>query len=296
MAGRVELTEGEVAAARRCAATRLLDAQRKGAKDRMGANSEESHFWGALGEIAVAKYIDLRWTCSSMTWAARDVGRYEVRSVKPGTSPYVKSKPNDPPSRAVALVLFRSETVASVVGWITAERIRELGTKDDPGGVGAPAWFLRDLSHLDPVFPEIRMPWEEPEETVKRNFPLRRNENGSIEAVASTCPDCGKEYLIHTEHVRTFDHRKAVAASQTLGSQMTIPEEPQPAVYKFTYRPKVDFGTHLICPRCKGFRKKVRGIRDEMCMDPRDHKIVCSRCNGWGVIPNIGPVAPDAKP
>jgi hypothetical protein len=69
-----------------------------------------------------------------------------------------KAKDNDPEARAVAVVRFIDEHNAEVMGWITVGEIRRLGTKRDPGSVGAPAYFLDDLSRLDRVFPEIEAP------------------------------------------------------------------------------------------------------------------------------------------
>jgi hypothetical protein len=287
---RLTLTDGEIAAARTCAKTRLDDAIKSGAKDRLGSNSEDSHFWGALGEIVIARYIDRAWHCASRTWAARDVGRYEVRAIPPGTRPYIKAKPNDPAGRAIALVLFRSQTVAEIAGWMTAGDIRRLGTEEDPGGRSAPAHFLRDLSLLNQVFPEIEAPWGN--EPAERNFPLLRDEEGNVIVNWSTCADCGEQYAIEKEHLRSFVHIGWVERSQTISGQTAIPVPPQPETYKFTSKPpKIQFGAHLNCPRCHGILRKNKGVKDEECMDPSNRKIACIRCNGFGVIPNVGPVA-----
>jgi hypothetical protein len=319
----IRFSDNERIRARTCAVTRLSDAKKAGAKDRFGHDSEDSHYWGALGEIAVAKHIDTKWECTSRAWAARDVGRYEVRSNPPGTEPYVKAKKNDPPLRPIALVVFESDQRAWIVGWITAQEIRERGVESDPGGRGAPAYFLRDLSYLNPVFPEIRMPWDPdpaqrrdwrtddlrmegpygiPEkylsagekqliDTNGRAFPLQWDEEGNIEINWETCPDCGARFAIHAEHIRSPEHRRAIALSQTMEGQTSIPEVEQPDTFKFTEMPaKVDFGIHTICPRCKGFRRKKKGVREELASDPAKASILCVRCNGFGIVPNVGPV------
>jgi hypothetical protein len=54
---------------------------------------------------------------------------------------------------------------------------------------------------------------------------------------------------------------------------------------------KVDFGSVIPCPRCKGFRRKRKGVLDDFSADPYDTKKVCPRCNGIGVVPNVGPNA-----
>jgi len=298
MAGsRVLLTEGEVAAARRCAEKRIADAGRVKAKDRMGSDSIESHFWGALGEIAFAKRIDRLWTCRSMQWSGPDVGRYEVRSVKPGTEPYVKAKANDPSDLPISLVLFNSEQSAVVVGWITAGRIRDIGVRDDPGGVGAPAWFVRDVRVLDPVFPEISAPWGQTGSLAAtgKEFPLRKNEDGTIEVVPKTCSTCGASYLIEREHLLSPGHLGAVDTPQT--EAFTIDDAVE---YKFKSKPTgIAFGDMVVCPRCRGVKRPERkrttkkGVKvyeaDEMCMDPHDRSFLCKRCGGWGVVPNVGP-------
>lgn len=300
---RIRLTEEEIAAARACAKKRLSDAISSNAKDRFGSNSEDSHFWGALGEIAVARHIDTAWKCTSRTWAARDVGRYEVRSIPPGTRPYIKAKPNDPEKRAIAVVVFRSESLAEIHGWITAKEVRESGTLEDPGGRSAPAHFLRDMRRLNPVFPEVRMPWDTPSTagaavpgTMGRDFPLVRREDGSVEVSWSTCPDCGERYASSSDHVSSYQHRTWSQKAQTIEGQTTIPVPPQPDIYKYTERPKsVAFGAATICPRCKGIRRKRKGIVDDLCMEVGSSTQVCIRCNGFGIVPNVGPVAA-AKP
>lgn len=303
----MKLTTAEQEAARRCAQKRLADALASKAKDRFGTDSEQNHYWGALGEIALAKYIVTQWTCTSKTWATRDVGRYEVRSVPPSTRAYIKAKHNDPPDRAIALVIFRSDSEAEVVGWLTADEVRRLGSLEDPGARGAPAYFLRDLSRLHKVFPEIRMPWDKSESKLLSHpdeldatvyFPLAQNENGAVEVMWSICPDCGGEYIVHADHLVSTEHEKWFARTQLLESQMTIPEEPQPEIYKYTKKPpRIDFGINAICPRCKAARKKAytdghgNFHPEEMdCMEPGNRKIKCRRCNGFGVVPNVGPV------
>lgn len=150
----VALTDGDRSRARACAEKRVSDARAAGARDRFGPDSIEAHYWGALGELAVALLIDEAWNCSSRVWAARDVGRYEVRSVGPRSRFYVKAKANDPPDRAIAVVRFRADTEAEVLGWTYASTVREKGHREDPGGRGAPAYFVRDQRLLTAVFPE----------------------------------------------------------------------------------------------------------------------------------------------
>jgi hypothetical protein len=64
--------------------------------------------------------------------------------------------------------------------------------------------------------------------------------------------------------------------------------------YKFEKRPtKVNFGDVTICPRCKakGQRYKFKGLEEKRHKDPIKEKTPCIACNGWGIVPNIGPIA-----
>jgi hypothetical protein len=134
-----------------------------------------------------------------------------------------------------------------------------------------------------------------------RDFPLRKNEDGSVEIVWEVCDECGGRYAVRSDHLTAEEHRRWVALSQTMEGQTTIPEVASEPVYAYTEEPKgVSFGEAVVCPRCRGVRrpKRKRMVKgayqwykaDEMCMDPRDHSIVCRRCNGWGLVPNRGPV------
>lgn len=145
----VWLTADDQRVARECARKRLRDAKQVGARDRFGSDSEDSHYWGALGEIAFARALDLPWECHSRVWSVPDVGEYEVRAIPPTQqSVYLKVKRNEPAARRVALVLHLANNAAWVVGWTTVGEVRRLGRWRDMGDRGAPAWFLTDLTHL----------------------------------------------------------------------------------------------------------------------------------------------------
>jgi hypothetical protein len=147
---RVPLDEADRVLARACAAKRLDDAIRACAKDNFGENSLDSHYWGALGEIAVAKFLGEPWDCPSRVWAVPDVGGYEVRSVRPGLRLYIKAKENDPSDRKVLLVAHTDGTEAIILGWMTAGEIAEKvgGLLSDWGNRGAKAYMLTSLYAL----------------------------------------------------------------------------------------------------------------------------------------------------
>lgn len=122
-----------------------------------------------------------------------------------------------------------------------------------------------------------------------REFPLQRDEDGRVSVNWATCSDCGGQYGVLTDHLRTYQHRQWLAKSQTI--EAAIPEQPQKETFAFTQPPmEVAFGSAVICPRCKGLRRKIKGQRTELCMDPSNPKVPCIRCNGFGIVPNVGPV------
>jgi hypothetical protein len=126
--------------------------------------------------------------------------------------------------------------------------------------------------------------WDQPE---ARPFPLQRI-GSKVDVKMTRCDDCGEMYAVRTEHQRTFKHREAVAKAQTIESIMPMPVQPE--IQRFEELPrKVDFGSVIPCPRCKGFRRKRKGVLDDYSADPYDTKVVCPRCNGMGIVPNVGP-------
>jgi len=125
--------------------------------------------------------------------------------------------------------------------------------------------------------------------SIGREFPLRRNDDGMIEIEWITCPECGEQYAVRADHLRTREHRTAIAKASTLEGVLPIPDQPQPAV--FDVEPaKLEFGSTVLCPRCKGLRRKHKGKLSGMSMDPHDTKKVCPRCGGFGIVPNQSPI------
>ncbi len=138
---------------------------------------------------------------------------------------------------------------------------------------------------------------------VGRDFPLRKNEDGSIDMVWEVCDECGGRYAVQADHLIGEEHKRWQAVNQTIEGQTAIPEVAQPPVYAYKDQPTgVKFGEAAVCPRCKGHKRPARmlkaGLRpaDTMCMDPKDSTNYCIRCNGWGLVPNVGPVAMTAPP
>jgi len=151
----ISYSEEDRAEAEACSALRLADASKVKARDRFGEDSPQSHYFGALGEIAVARALGIPWRCHSKRWNLPDVGPYEVRAVGPGTKPYVKTKGNDRLDVPIVVVLLctspgvnRAVTSAIIAGTIMPMKLRAVGQRSDPGGRGAPAHFasLADLT------------------------------------------------------------------------------------------------------------------------------------------------------
>lgn len=145
-------------AAMACAQKRVADAKSVGARDRFGEDSVESHYHGALAELAAARMLGEEWTCPSKVWNQPDVGRYEVRAVGPRTPQYVKTKANDGDT-PILVGLLAADVIGVVhscwfAGWTTPAEIKKRGRKRDLGNRGAPAIFA-DIYMLNPVIPEL---------------------------------------------------------------------------------------------------------------------------------------------
>jgi hypothetical protein len=128
-----------------------------------------------------------------------------------------------------------------------------------------------------------------------RENPLKRivdEETGKerFEVSEQTCEECGSPYIIRAQHVR-FSERHKQWEKGHLDPEIPVP--PQPPTYAFPLDHDLSglvFGEVLICPRCKGTHLKRKGVVDAACME-RDGKQRCIRCNGHGLIPNMGPVS-----
>lgn len=142
LCGFVKLTAADRALAQECAEVMRRRARATHATDRFVTPSTRSHYIGAIGEIAFARWIRFPWRCHpGDTHGKTDVFGYEVRSVGPDVRTlYVKTKRND---------LHETEIAATaVLGWITAGELRRVGRQGDPGNRGAPGYFLEDLRKL----------------------------------------------------------------------------------------------------------------------------------------------------
>lgn len=153
-AAMIHLDQEDRAKAWACAKEMVRDAKSWGWTDRFGQDSTESHYWGALGEIAFAKFRGVEWHCHSGDGAITDVDGYEVRAISPTARVYVKTKKKDKPGTRIAFVVHLSGGEAAlIVGWTTVEIIRQYGTLEDPGNRKAPAYMLHSTARLNRDFP-----------------------------------------------------------------------------------------------------------------------------------------------
>jgi len=139
--------------ASRCAEWRLETA--RFARDKFGQNSHESHYHGALGEIAFYRFMGVKWKCDVRKWSAPDLGDFEIRAVGPLTRWYVKTKVNDQAHIVASIQILSACEAAEIMGWITVEDIKRLGKYEDWGNRGAPAWMLRDKKALSLDFKAV---------------------------------------------------------------------------------------------------------------------------------------------
>ena len=99
----------------------------------------------------------------------------------------------------------------------------------------------------------------------------------------SLCPRCGGRIL-------GYDYVPEPTAAYAETIQETITEE---NAYKFTKPPKrIHFGSVAVCPRChaRTQRYKFKNKEDKLHGDPVKDKTPCIGCNGWGFVPNVGPI------
>lgn len=89
------------------------------------------------------------------------------------------------------------------------------------------------------------------------------------------------------------EQRPVVSTTDELFEEPAIQSE----VY-VTQPRRLEIGQTLICPRCHGIRRPERitkkGNRlpaETICYDPEQRAKPCHRCNGLGLVPNVGPVA-----
>lgn len=137
----IVLDDAELAEARSCGKKRFDRAQRRNAKDHFGMPSLDSHVLGAQGERAFSKWISEPWECTTGRYGgASDVRGCQIRAVS-RTSLMLKVRDSDP-SRIPVVSIVAHGPRFWIRGWILAKDAKKPDWHDDPGGIGAPAWFV----------------------------------------------------------------------------------------------------------------------------------------------------------
>jgi ssDNA-binding Zn-finger/Zn-ribbon topoisomerase 1 len=155
-------------------------------------------------------------------------------------------------------------------------------------GGALPSWERRKETQVDHTPP----PGSASPGMAGRPFPLRRNDDGTVELVTQTCPECGDEYAIEADHKVTYSHRKAAELRAATEGQTAIDIPAQPPIAQFDKAPeKPVFGEMLICPTCKGMRRTVKRQQRPFTSTVAHPNEPCLRCGGIGIIPNQGPIA-----
>ena len=118
------------------------------------------------------------------------------------------------------------------------------------GPYGVPQRFLTERE-MEQIDRPVKIP---------SSFPLAKNEDGSI----------------------------AYIGEPTVDDLAPMPA--QPPIEKYEAVPaKIDFGTTMLCPRCKGVKTKTKGKFREFSSEPNHPAKPCIRCDGLGIVPNKGP-------
>jgi hypothetical protein len=116
-------------------------------------------------------------------------------------------------------------------------------------------------------------------------LPMQRNLDGTYDTPWREC-ECGEQYLVHMEHEGTSIRHKEWA---TGGIEVPVPTQPLPDQYpRDVPTPRLEMGVSKICPRCKAMNKNGETYYPDP--DSRvTRRYPCRRCNGHGVVPNVGP-------
>lgn len=111
------------------------------------------HIEGALGELAVAKWLDRFWSGRLGKMKAADVGPYDVRTAirKDRPARYrLIIRETDPEDRPFVLVIGRNGSY-EIVGWIYAGNGKKPDYWQDPTGERDPAFFVPRSALWDPA-------------------------------------------------------------------------------------------------------------------------------------------------
>ena len=150
----VTLSPVEMTLAANVAVLRQVTNLRDGRRDAHGAGEGgwQCHIEGALGELAVAKFLNVFWSGSLGNLGADDVGVLQVRAAARDDSRLIVHA-GDPDDRAFVLVVGRAPQL-TLVGWMLGSTAKQTRWIDDPvrrrGCAPRPAFFVPQ-TELHPV-------------------------------------------------------------------------------------------------------------------------------------------------
>lgn len=171
-------------------------------------------------------------------------------------------------------------------GWMV-----EGGDADEPMGPATDTTMAADLTkEAAAVFMDMTEYTHEVEELAERvgggPTPLQHDKKTGLYSTPWSECECGEQYLVKKEHDRTSDRHREWASG---GIEVPVPPQPIVDMYqKGTPTPKLEVGVNKVCPRCGAKDKKGEDYYPDR--DSRaDRRFPCRRCNGHGVVPNVGP-------
>ncbi len=141
----IKLTWYEVRYASMVGLWRQVAAWEENRKERFGAYEDAQNRWishleGACAEMAFAKLAGIYWDASVNTFSAPDVGLIQVR-LRAARDPRLIIRDKDDDHEAFVLMTGVAPSFVAQ-GWIMGAEGKKAEWRSDPGGRGAPAYFV----------------------------------------------------------------------------------------------------------------------------------------------------------
>lgn len=76
----IELSPADMKLGEACGETRLTDSKRKKLRDKLGVDAAWKHVTGAQGEIAFARWLDVKWECTVGAFGKADVNGCQIKT------------------------------------------------------------------------------------------------------------------------------------------------------------------------------------------------------------------------
>jgi hypothetical protein len=103
----------------------------------------QMHCDGAIGEMVLAKHLNIYWAGGDTKPNPVDVGPYQVRSTAKMES-RMAVRPKDKDSDVFVFVRAHRAPIYEIIGWITGAEAKWDQWKGNPGTNREPAWFVPD--------------------------------------------------------------------------------------------------------------------------------------------------------